>query len=174
MIGVDEREDPSVEALSAPSVGELLCRLDAPPEQSRKVRDLGERLVGHVLRAIDRSKLDLVEQMLACELMQLGVPDDEMELQRALVADALFRIGHMSDRVVDLVPPGITEAERIAAELDDDCPMCHWELEQAKRQLEAGGDDWDEDHDEWRELMADAARSWRRENAEALTRFGLG
>jgi hypothetical protein len=155
---------------------EELLPANASAEQRARLADLAERLFGHVMRVVDLQALYQLDQCLWSELDMLRVEDDEGELAKAMVAEALHRVGRSPDRHACDVPQGISPDEVIAAGYQESCLMCRQEV--ADMEYRHSGrccqDQQKQASDkEWRKLLDDAAKQWRDRNAAALRKFGL-
>jgi hypothetical protein len=147
----------------------------ASAAQRAKVRDLGERLYWHVLRVIDLGALYGLEQSVWSELSAIGLADEECELAKRLLSDALRGIAERADRHASDIPAGITRDEQVAAGYDDDCMLCRNEMAEIQNCRAHGSDanDEDPDFDELASLATGAAQRWRDAHVAVLRRFRL-
>jgi len=159
-----------------PSVDQVLSHLGVDDVHHARVRALAQRLYGHVFRTVDGRMLYEVEQILWSEIDRLGIHDEQGDLATALIAEALFRVGHDPERCHDSIPLGVTPAEQIAAAYEDDCLLCRHELREAIAR-ESGQRCGELEHArpdaEWIECQEAAADAWRARHVDALRRFGL-
>lgn len=166
----------AVELAPPASVAARLSAIGASAEQCAATAELAERIVGHVVRAVDRDALFRVEQCVWSELGRLRIPDDEGDLATALLAEALFQVAYWPERNIVTIPAEISSDEVIAAEYDDECIMCRAEVADMKyrRSGQRCEDLAREAEDkEWVAMQRQAAEDWRAENIEALRRFEL-
>jgi hypothetical protein len=159
-----------------PSVEAQLSSLDVTAEQRAGVSELADRLYGHVLRLVDLDRLYQLEQCLWSELGRQRIHDEMGDLATSLLAEALHRVGHAPERHAKTTPVGISPDEVIAAEYDDACLMCRNDV--ADMEYRHSGRCCEDlarnaEDKEWLQLVKDAAKRWRADNATSLRRFGL-
>lgn len=164
-------EDPA-----PPSVAAQLSAAGVTAEQQAQLADLADRIYGHALRVVDLDRLYQLEQCVWSELSRLEIHDGACDLATALLSEALHRVGYGSDRQASMIPDGISGDEVIAAEYDDACLICQYEV--ADMQYRLSGQKCcdlqrDAEDRDLRRFMEQTARAWRAENAAALRRFGL-
>ena len=145
------------------SVAEILAGRDVD------LADLAQQLDGHVRAAIDFSALDGLEQLLWGLLDRRRIDDDDGDLAKALLVEAVIRVVRDPASFYGAPPRGITKAERRAVEFDAACPFCQMERAAAADPMDNPVLDA-----EWLALTAEAAAAWRRQHAETLRRHGLG
>src|SRR5690606_28615534 len=103
-------------------------------------------------------------------------PDDMGDLATALMAEALFQVGHWPERNIATIPDSISPDEVIAAEYDENCLMCRADVvDMEYRRSGRCCEDLarDAEDKEWLAMQRQAAADWRTENLAALRRFAL-
>jgi len=140
-----------------------------------ELAELEQQLEGHVRNAIDFVALYQLEQLLWGLLDQRGIDDEQGELAKALLVDAVIRAARDPASYFPIrPPPGITEAEARAVEVEDACPFCQVEVTQAAYDADPANIAAEAaEAAELEALWAPQARAWREKHAEVLARRGL-
>jgi hypothetical protein len=168
-------EDPE-EQRRVTGAEELLSVAEVLAGRSVDLTDLQQQLYGHVLDKIDFDGMYGLEQLLWGLLDERDIEDEDGELAKALIVDAVIRAARDPASYVPVSPPpGITKAEAKAVEFDEACPFCKMEADEAAYAGDpANAAAEAAEAAEQTALYASNARAWRARHAEALKRRGLG
>jgi hypothetical protein len=138
----------------------------------KKLAELESKLYGHVIEAVDWDALANLEQFLFELLSKRNIGQSlAFDISKQMIEHSLRSAA--SDRMLgcDSVPFGITDEERRAVELDEDCPFCQFEVQLAKQRAKDAARPPIEE--ECCPLCDDMAAEWREEHAEILAKAGI-
>jgi len=137
---------------------------------------LEDQLYNHVVDKLDFVGLYQLEQLLWGLLDLRGIHDEDGELAKTLIVDAVTRaVRDPASYFPSSPPPGITEAEAKAVAFEEACPFCTMEANHAAYLADpANAAAEAADAAEMVALAEPAARAWRARHAEVLARRGLG
>ena len=145
---------------------------------NRTLRDLEQKLYGHVLDAIDFGVIGGLETQLYGLLCDLEIDDElALDLSKLVISRALERAIEDTSRYCNFgAPEGVSKAEVRAVAFDESCVFCVAEAADAAYASENPDDGEDHGHGETEScaLCDDLVRMWRKQNAEKLRKHGLG